>query len=71
MIRASDLSSAAAWSRLASVSQRVDARDASNWFDGGAAEFDARISGDLKPASRGLSVEQHANLILAHLRDAV
>jgi hypothetical protein len=71
MIRAFDLSSAAVWARPASVSPRVDARDASSWFDAGVPASDARISGDLKPAARGLSVEQHASLILAHLRDVV
>jgi hypothetical protein len=66
MIRASDLSSAALWARPATTAPRNAARDASTWFDGSAA--DARISGDLNPAARGLSVTQHANLILAHLR---
>jgi hypothetical protein len=66
MIRASDLSNAALWARPTSVAPRSDARDASNWFDDGAAS-DARISADLNPASRGLSVEQHTSLILAQL----
>lgn len=66
MIRASDLSNAATWARPASVAPRADARDASSWFEGGTPA-DARISGDLNPASRGLSVEQHTNLILAQL----
>jgi hypothetical protein len=66
MIRASDLSNAATWARPTSVAPRADAHDASNWFEGDAAS-DARISGDLNPASRGLSVDQHTNLILAQL----
>ena len=68
MIRASDLTNAAVWARPATVSPRAgaDARDASTWFDGDAAG-DARISADLNPASRGLSVEQHATRILAQL----
>jgi len=66
MIRASDLSNTALWARPTSVAPRADARDASSWFEGDATS-DARISGDLNPASRGLSVEQHASLILAQL----
>jgi hypothetical protein len=66
MIRASDLSNAAIWTRPATTAPRTDGRDASTWFDGSAG--DARISGDLNPAARGLSVAQHANLVLAHLR---
>jgi len=66
MIRASDLTNAAAWARPTSVAPRPDTRDTSNWFEGEGAS-DARISGDLSAASRGLSVEQHTNLILAQL----
>jgi hypothetical protein len=66
MIRASDLPNAAAvWARPVTTAPRNDSRDAS-WFDGSAA--DASISGDLNPAARGLSVTQHASLVLAHLR---
>lgn len=70
MIRASDLSNAALWaSARTAVSPRTgtDTRDASTWFEGAAAGSDARISADLNPAARGLSVEQHTNLILAQL----
>jgi hypothetical protein len=70
MIRASDLSNAALWAaRPATVSSRsgADTRDASTWFDGATVGSEARISADLNPASRGLSVEQHTNLILAQL----
>jgi hypothetical protein len=69
MIRASDLPNAALWARPTTVSSRSgsDTRDASTWFDGSAAGSEARISADLNPQSRGLSVEQHANLILAQL----
>jgi hypothetical protein len=67
MIRASDLTNAAVWSRPVTTTPRNDTRDASKWFDGSASE--ARISGDLNPAARGLSVSQHASLVLAHLRD--
>jgi len=66
MIRASDLTNAALWSRPATTAPRNEARDGSNWFEGAAS--DARISGDLNPAARGLSVAEHANLVLAHLR---
>jgi len=67
MIRASDLPlpNAAVWARPITTGSRSDTRDASKWFDGSAAE--ARISGDLNPAARGLSVAQHASLVLAHL----
>ena len=70
MIRASDLTNAALWAaRPATISSRpgTDTRDASTWFDGNAVSGDARISADVNLASRGLSVEQHANLILAQL----
>jgi hypothetical protein len=65
MIRASDLSHAAAWARPVAPASRTDARAGSTWFDSAA---DVRITGDLNPAARGLSVAQHANLVLAHLR---
>jgi hypothetical protein len=66
MIRASDLSNAATWARPTSVAPRAEARDASSWFEGGSAS-DARILGDVNPASRGLNVAQHTGLILAQL----
>jgi len=72
MIRASDLATPAVWGRPLTPSPRLDTREASSWFDG-AATSEVRICADLNSASRGLSVEQHANLVLAHLcadRDA-
>ena len=66
MIRASDLTNAAAWARPTSVAPRAEARDASNWFEGESAS-DARISADLSAAARGLTVQQHTDLILAQL----
>lgn len=39
----------------------------SSWFDAAAISGDTRISADLNPASRGLSVEQHAAQVLSHL----
>ncbi len=68
MIRASDLTGTAVWTRATASSSRVEERDASSWFDDTAAE--ARIGGDVNVAVRGLSVEQHASLVLAHLCDA-
>lgn len=70
MIRANELANAATlWARpLPAVSPRTDTRDASAWFDAGAGS-DLAISGDLSPASRGLSVDQHASRVLMHLRD--
>jgi hypothetical protein len=44
-----------------------------SWFDADAVTGDTRISADLDPASRGLSVAQHAARVLQHLcgdRDA-
>lgn len=68
MIRASDLSNAALWTtRPATPAPRAGARDASSWFDDGAAAA-TPISADVNPAARGLSVDQHAGLVLAHLR---
>jgi hypothetical protein len=66
MIRASDLTHAAAWARPVAPAPRADTRAGSTWFEGSAS--DVRISGDLNPAARGLSVAQHAHLVLAHLR---
>lgn len=44
-----------------------------SWFDPDTVNGDTRISADLDPASRGLSVAQHAARVLQHLcgeRDA-
>ena len=67
MIRVSDLANVAAWARPASSSTRTDLQDPSTWFDGDAAGADVRITSDASPASRGLSVEQHAGRVLMHL----
>jgi hypothetical protein len=69
MIRASDLSNAVVWtgSSVTTPAARAGAREGSGWFEDGAANAAARISGDVNPATRGLSVEQHASLVLAHL----
>jgi len=69
MIRANELAnSAALWARpLPVVASRAEARDAAAWFDGVATGSDT-ICGDLSPAARGLSVEQHASRVLMHLR---
>lgn len=66
MIRASDLSGANAslWARPAVAPVRSEARDASAWF---GAATDIRVSGDLSATARGLSVDQHAAQVLAHL----
>jgi hypothetical protein len=71
MIRASDLASAALWTRPSITSTAgASARDATGWFDTSAAASEATvIRADPNPASRGLSVEQHAERVLAHLRD--
>lgn len=66
MIRISDLANAAAWSRPVSTPSRVDTQDPSSWFTDDAAA-DVRLCADPGPASRGLSVEQHAGRVLAAL----
>jgi hypothetical protein len=38
-----------------------------SWFDPDTVNGDTRISADLDPASRGLSVAQHAARVLQHL----
>lgn len=69
MIRASDLSNASLWaaSPVNVPATRAGARDAGSWFGDSAATSSARITGSLNPATRGLSAEQHASLVLAHL----
>jgi hypothetical protein len=68
MIRASDLA-ASQWLRpVSSPSARgADAKDATSWFDVDAVGAGVAISGDVSLAARGLSVEQHANRVLAQL----
>jgi hypothetical protein len=49
------------------------ATSAASWFDPATVSADVCISADLDPASRGLSVAQHAARVLQHLcgeRDA-
>jgi hypothetical protein len=51
----------------------TSAASAASWFDADSVSGDTRISADLDPASRGLSVAQHAARVLQHLcgeRDA-
>jgi hypothetical protein len=51
----------------------VEALNPASWFDGdglSAAATGTRIGVELSPASRGLSVAQHAERVLAHLLDA-
>jgi hypothetical protein len=74
MIRASDIAGAVPWtSPLLTPSSRADERfattSAGTWFDAGELTPQASIFGDLGPAARGLSVEQHAGRVLMHLRD--
>ena len=73
MIRGTDLTSTAVWAETAIASApRVpfDARtrDATSWFSGDASSAQIRIAGDVSATARGLSVEQHAAAVLAHLR---
>jgi hypothetical protein len=69
MIRANEpANTAALWARpLSVVASRTEARDAAAWFDAVTTGPDT-ICGDLSPAARGLSVEQHASRVLMHLR---
>lgn len=51
----------------------TSAASAASWFDPDTVSGDTCISADLDPASRGLSVAQHAARVLQHLcgeRDA-
>ena len=68
MIRFPDISNATVWARPPTAAPRTDSHDASSWFDGDTPVSDTSISGDLHPAARGLSVEQHAGRILMLLR---
>jgi len=72
MIRPANLSTAAALAQPAISSPRApfDARvrDMGSWFRSDAPMGALRISGDLSPSARGLSVEQHAAAVLVHLR---
>ncbi len=52
---------------VASTARSAGATSPSSWFDPTAVSADTRISADLSPASRGLSVEQHAAQVLSHL----
>jgi len=71
MIRANELTTTAAlWARPQTVTpSRGDVRDAAGWFDAAGIGASVTIAGDLAPAARGLSVEQHASRVLMHLRD--
>ena len=54
-------------SSLAPASRSGQAGSPASWFDPTTVSADTRISADLSPASRGLSVEQHAAQVLQHL----
>jgi hypothetical protein len=67
MIGTNDLPAQGLWPRTSVSTPRTEARDAANWFGEGLQAAPARIGGDFNPASRGLSVGQHAALVLMHL----
>jgi hypothetical protein len=71
MIRASDFATTAPWMPTPSpVAKRADVREAAGWFEGwSGAATQGTIRGERHPAVCGLSVEQHASRVLAHLRD--
>jgi hypothetical protein len=50
-----------------SAARSAHAASPASWFDSSSVSEGARISADLDPASRGLSVEQHAARVLQHL----
>jgi hypothetical protein len=54
-------------STLAPAARGVQAGSPASWFDPSAVGADTPIGADLDPASRGLSVEQHAARVLQHL----
>lgn len=67
MIRISDLAHAG-WTRPTTGPSRSDsAQEPSSWFTADTVSADVRLSGDLSPGARGLTVEQHASRVLAHL----
>jgi hypothetical protein len=69
MIRPTDYVSTAAWVRPTSAPAASDGVDSTHWFDAEAAQAGARITGDVPGHARGLSAEQHAQRVLAHLYD--
>jgi hypothetical protein len=74
MIRASDLAATSAplsWAPAPLPSpRRAESANAAGWFDGWSpTEARATIRGELNPAARGLSADQHASRVLMHLRD--
>jgi hypothetical protein len=54
-------------SSLAPAARSGHATSPASWFDPATVSADTHISADLSPASRGLSVEQHAAQVLQHL----
>ncbi|HEX6707413.1 MAG TPA: hypothetical protein VF169_21830 [Albitalea sp.] len=67
MIRASDLLTAASWSRPTDAAPRIATADAASWFDDDPVGTSIRLSSDPSPDARGLSVAQHAERVLSHL----
>jgi len=68
MIRPADLSSAAQWHRPSTAApSRAELGDAASWFRDAARLSSSRIMGEVSASARGLSVEQHAAAVLAHL----
>ena len=69
MIRISDLANAATWAaRQPAASARSDSvQDPASWFNGDTVGADVRLSGDVTPGARGLSVSEHAGRVLGFL----
>lgn len=72
MINASDfaplISPLAPQAIAAPASARAaQAASPASWFDAAAVSGDTSITASLDPASRGLSVDQHAARVLGHL----
>lgn len=70
MIRGPDIASTAQWARQSlTPASTANTRDAASWFDAGTGAAEPTIHADLSAASRGLTVQQHADRVLMHLRD--
>ena len=67
MIRVSDIIPPAAPPLAAPSARGADASRASSWFDEAAFGPATAIATELRAESRGLSAEQHASRVLAHL----
>jgi len=69
MIRPSDISTTAVQHVVTAVPVwHSETRSVTAWFDAGGAGGGTRISGAVSFAARGLSIEEHTERVLQHLR---